>query len=260
MRKKFITLKKKLVSFIRLKEKKLNICDQDIFLVSYPRSGNTWVRFLLANLMKSEGESIDFHNVHEYVPEIGRNNDLIKEMPSPRIIKSHTPKRNYPRVIYLVRDGRDVYVSYFHYRLNQLPDGYTFQKFLRREDHFPCLWSDHVKSWLYSDEKNLDLIKIYYEDLLQNTAMELKKIVDFTGINTFEARIKEAVNASNIDRMREIDQKKGRKYNLTDTKNFIRKGVHGDWHTYFTDSDKDYFKKRAGELLIQLGYEDDYDW
>ena len=120
-----------------------------MFLVSYPRSGNTWVRFLLANLLKEGSEvEIDFHNVHRYVPEINRNNDIIKSLVPPRVIKSHALyQQSFPKVIYLVRDGRDVYVSYYYYRLKQLDEGSTFSDFLRREDHFPSSWKDHIELW-----------------------------------------------------------------------------------------------------------------
>ena len=40
-----------------------NLTERDVFLVSYPRSGNTWVRFLIANVIKPANSGIDFQNV-----------------------------------------------------------------------------------------------------------------------------------------------------------------------------------------------------
>ena len=41
--------------------RRVKIRESDVFLVSYPRSGNTWVRFLLANVVESDAEQpIDF--------------------------------------------------------------------------------------------------------------------------------------------------------------------------------------------------------
>lgn len=242
--------------------KGVRVQDEDIFLVSYPRSGNTWVRFLLANLMRNEDEEIDFHNIHDYVPEIGRDNKRIKQMPPPRIIKSHDPyDSRYPRVIYLVRDGRDVYVSFYHYRLNVLPEDCSFQDFLRREDHFPCLWRDHVDSWLYEQrDVHPDLITLRYEDLLEDAGRELERLVDFVGIQASELDIKVAVENSSFHHMKEIEKSKGRKYAPTDADQFIRKGEHGNWRDYFTEEDKAFFKKRAGDMLIRLGYEENHDW
>jgi tetratricopeptide (TPR) repeat protein len=82
----------------------------DIFITSYPKSGNTWLRFLLANLLKQQDEEIDFHTVHNYVPEVGKQEEIIKTLRRPRVMKSHAPYiSEYPKVIYLIRDGRDVY-------------------------------------------------------------------------------------------------------------------------------------------------------
>ncbi|HYZ05733.1 MAG TPA: sulfotransferase domain-containing protein, partial [Rubrobacter sp.] len=41
---------------------------------------------------------------------------------------------------------------------------------------------------------------------------------------------------------------------------FYRKGIAGDWKNHFTEKDRRVFKEEAGELLIQLGYEEDLDW
>src|SRR5271154_483438 len=78
------------------------ILPDDVFLVSYPKSGNTWIRFLLANLIFPE-QPATFANIHRLVPD---PTDSAKRdfdrLPRPRIIKSHDcydPR--YPRVIYV---------------------------------------------------------------------------------------------------------------------------------------------------------------
>ena len=261
-------LKTRIGAFIRKEKRKkasrkvsINIQPEDVFLVSYPRSGNTWVRFLLANLLRRAGETIDFHNIHEYIPEEGRNNDIINTLSSPRIIKTHSAyKANYPRVIYLVRDGRDVYVSYYHYRLKILPEGCTFSEFLRMDDHSPCHWGDHVESWLSDKGQLSGILIVSYENLLTNPNTELKRMVDFIGIQVTEEDIIQAVHASRFENMREIDQTKGRKYNLTGTDEFIRKGIKGEWRTQFSQDDIEFFKKREGKILIDLGYEESIEW
>src|SRR5580698_1578569 len=93
-----------------------HVLPDDIFLVSYPKSGNTWTRFLLGNLM-SPDERVTFVNVERKVPDIyAKSKKALKKIPSPRVIKSHEcfdPR--YRRVIYIVRDPRDVAVSAYHY-------------------------------------------------------------------------------------------------------------------------------------------------
>jgi hypothetical protein len=63
------------------------------------------------------------------------------------------------------------------------------------------------------------------------------------------------VEAASFERLSE-----GREQGQEDTSSFYRKGVAGDWKNHFTERDKRIFKKEAGELLIELGYERDLDW
>jgi hypothetical protein len=235
---------------------------RDNILASYPRSGITWVQFLLGNLLKSTPEEIiDFHSVHDYIPELDRHNDQIRSMSSPRIIKTHLLfRRRFKKIIYLVRDGRDVYVSYYHYRLNELPEGTTFNTFLRMKDLFPSSWEDHIKSWLRWDKPRENLLIVRYEDLLSTPFSELKRIAEFIGINVSDEVIAESIESSSFEKMRQIDQTKGRKYNLTGTKDFVRIGKAGTWRDEFSKEDIEYFKENAGDLLIRLGYENDLDW
>jgi hypothetical protein len=237
------------------------LTDRDVLLISYPRSGNTWVRFLLANILKPREIEIDFHNVHLFIPELNRNNDIIEVLVPPRIIKTHVLfKPEFPRVIYLVRDGRDVYVSYYHYRLKQLEDGTTFGDFLRRKDHFPSRWKDHVESWLNAGLPEKDFLVVRYENLLEDPLSEMVRMVNFVGLDASDDAIIEAIENSRFEKMKEIDQTKGRKYNLTGTKDFVRKGQAGSWRDEFSKEEIRYFKDTAGDLLIRLGYEKNLDW
>src|SRR5207253_5494584 len=96
----------------------LTIYPDDVFLVSYPRSGNTWTRFLIGNLL-SINEPVNFANIESKIPEIYNNpNRKLRRLPRPRIIKSHEVfDPRYKKVIYIVRDPRDVAVSYYHWKL-----------------------------------------------------------------------------------------------------------------------------------------------
>jgi len=238
-----------------------NLTEQDVFLVSYPRSGNTWVRFLIANVIKPANFGIDFHNVQEFVPELGRDNDVISRLTPPRVIKSHALYQpSFPKVIYLVRDGRDVCVSYYYYRLKLLKDGTSLSEFLRQEDHYPSSWAEHIQSWYESGLQRSNILFIRYEELLMDPENELSRMLDFVGIEVSREIINKAVEDSKFDRMKKIDQDAGRKYNLTGVKDFVRIGKSGTWRKEFTPDDIAYFKETAGDLLIKMGYEKDLNW
>ena len=67
----------------------LTVFPDDIFLVSYPRSGNTWTRFLLGNLIY-QNDPVTFSNIECRIPEIYFNRDrFLRQLPRPRMLKSH---------------------------------------------------------------------------------------------------------------------------------------------------------------------------
>ncbi len=61
----------------------------DTFLVSYPKSGSTWARFLVAALANPE-ETVSFLNIDRLLPSISsRSKRDLRNQPRPRLIKSH---------------------------------------------------------------------------------------------------------------------------------------------------------------------------
>lgn len=233
----------------------------DVFVVSYQKSGNTWVRFIIANLIKRDAEeTIDFYTSNNYVPEVDRHSRIISSLPRPRMIKSHAPFQSpYPNVIYCVRDGRDVYVSYYFHRRDSLLPGMTFGEFLARPKHHPCLWSEHVDSWLRA-ERQPRMIVVRYEDLSQDAEREALRIASFLGLDPTADQLRQAVAQSSFENMRRLEMERGRPYKAEGPELFMRRGQPGNWKEYFGEKEKELFKQREGETLIRLGYESDEGW
>ena len=76
------------------------------------------------------------------------------------------------------------------------------------------------------------MITVRYEDLLENPIREMNRMIGFIGITAREIMLT-VIEDSRFDKMKKIDQTKGRKYNLTGTKNFVRKGRAGSWRDEF---------------------------
>src|ERR1700736_5647469 len=134
----------------------LTVYPDDTFLVSFPRSGNTWTRFLVCNLINADNP-VTFAGLESRIPEIYDVPDrVLRAFPRPRIVKSHEcfdPR--YKKVIYIVRDPRDVAVSNYHWelKLRSVKEGYPIEDFVPRwmaPEFWPRIgsWGDHVGSWL----------------------------------------------------------------------------------------------------------------
>src|SRR5437763_15946727 len=89
--------------------RRLTVFPDDVFLVSYPRSGNTWTRFLIGNLLDQE-DPITFANIESRIPEIYLFPDKgLLGLPRPRIRKSHEYfAHRYKRVADVMRRLRAV--------------------------------------------------------------------------------------------------------------------------------------------------------
>lgn len=239
------------------------IYTNDVFVISYPRSGNTWVRFLLANLIQYESEGpVDFHSVHRVIPGIEKeeHREMLRKMAPPRLITSHDPYNPaFKRVIYILRDGRDVMVSYYYYLTGQGGFKGSFLEFLSKKDLYPCLWHEHVDSWLRR-QNQCELLLIRYEDLLQQPEIDLERMARFAGLPCERERLRWAISNARFDTMRKVEREKGRAYGPTRNFEFVRKGIIGDWLNHFDSVYKEIFKSYANETLLRLGYVESEDW
>src|ERR1700737_891797 len=89
----------------------LGLRPQDAFLAAYPRSGSTWLRFILFEILT--GEDAGFRNIETCIPEIGTNRGVSPILPGGgRLIKTHEKyRKDYTKAVLLVRDPRDVLLS-----------------------------------------------------------------------------------------------------------------------------------------------------
>jgi len=244
----------------------LLILPDDIFLVSFPKSGNTWTRFLLANLRYPE-EPATFANIDRLVPDpTGTNKRDFDRMPRPRIIKSHEcfdPR--YRRVIYIVRDPRDVVVSQYHYhrKLRKIADAAPIETFVARflagETCPHGSWGQNVTTWLATSEGNPRFLLLRYEDMVADTARELTKVVAFLNLSVSPEQIAQAVERSSADRMRKLEQTQTDLQGLTRGSrkdlSFVRAAGSGGWRSDLPASMVEKIEAAWGPLMRHLRYE-----
>jgi hypothetical protein len=97
----------------------LTVFPEDVYLVSYLRSGGTWTRFLVGNLLNPT-DPVTFDNVARRVAPIYDWSDRALRL-FPRVLKSYEPfDPRYLSVLYTVRDPRHVGVCLYSYSQNAL--------------------------------------------------------------------------------------------------------------------------------------------
>jgi hypothetical protein len=251
-----------------LAERNFAVYPDDTFVVSYPRSGNTWTRFLIANLVYP-GKDVAFLNIEKLIPDTSsQSNRALKATPRPRIIKTHEYfDHRYPKVIYIVRDPRDVALSYYDFgrKYRQIADGYPLERYVDDFVNGKLIsigwgtWGENVASWLYTRGKRKEFLLLRYEDMMKDTYHELARIAQFLNINADADRLKTAVERSSADRMRELEKQEADKWVATKNRRkdipFVRVAKSGGWRTSLPESCVRQIENTWGELMTTLGYE-----
>lgn len=241
----------------------LKILEDDVFLASYPRSGNTWMRFLLGTLIFEL--KIDWRNIEKYFPDIYKhtNSKLLKQ-DRPRYLKWHHPyDKRINKAIYLVRDVRDVVISFYHFKKRKGQVNYSFDifinKFLNGKIGDYGTWKYNVNTWLSNAKKIKNKILIIkYEDLKINTENEVEKILDFINIDRSRSEIRNAITWTSIDNMKKLEKDQSDEVEYLNNKNncnkYIRKGKTKDWKNVLSRRHIKKINDNCGKLLYELGY------
>ncbi len=214
----------------------------------------------MQNLVANIVFGIDVHLtpdrlVNELVPDIHAY-AFYRRYATPTFFKSHhLPRPEYRRVVYLLRDGRDAMVSYFHHlrALNgRAPD---FLKMVAAgEGLFPCRWHEHVEAWM-KNPYQAKMITINYESLKNDPLKELRKFCEFAGLDRADITLEAAARACSVDAMREKQSRIGWDSSVWPKgKPFIRRGEVGSFRDEMPEAVVAEFMRQAEPTLIRAGY------
>lgn len=220
---------------------------QDVLLASFPRSGSTWVRFLLAHLInvrEAREPAIDFPTLDRMMPALGANN-LLPHWPHaaiPRVVKTHKPYLplfRRQRAIGLIRDPRDVMVSFYHFQKDRKQRyAGSFADFIRNERLGLPSWFAHYSSW----QAHWTLV-VRYEDLKRDAFGEFNRILTVLGVSYPAALIQEVISRSTLQNTREAE--KSTRPAPKPEAQFARSGQTGQWLAYFAAQDLTYYRELA---------------
>ena len=275
-----------------------------IWLASYPKSGNTWLRmFLKSYFQKSDAEfgleskkiddfrSRSFPNLEmlkhlkinfNKFPEIAKNwetlQDYINLNNRTNFLKTHssmctvgpykfTTHKNTKGGIYLVRDPRDVLISYSNhlgndyystfeimslsnsYETPPLEEGKSFRKTLLGS------WADNYNSW--KSYKSSKILIIKYEDMVLNSHDTFRKILEYLN-ETDESEVNEekllkSLKQTDFKNLQKLEKEHGFREKLEGDL-FFRKGKTGAWKEELPVDLIKKIEKLFHKEMVELGY------
>lgn len=279
-----------------------------VWLASFPRSGNTWMRFLLTNLLFDRVEKSS--DISLYIPDIYIPEELEKTLRFGKgifnafngkkvlIVKSHLPfqrdmilRERTAGAIYILRNPIDVAVSaarmgLFGANKEQYKKEFNVnfseeQQFFddiesfvtygatRREAYYGFgTWHGHVQSWLQvAKQQNLfPILTIKYEALKEDTYSQISKVMNFLKLPIDKAKIKEAIEASSLSKMKEMQEREIKNRipgaffsedlaeNISKGRRFLFKGESGTGAKIMTPKQYTAALRLFGNLMKKFGY------
>ncbi|MEJ0043406.1 MAG: sulfotransferase domain-containing protein [Rhizomicrobium sp.] len=273
------------------------------WLVSYPKSGNTWLRMMLSSL-QSGGKPVDINALQDdssvatfaEVDELfgleaseligeeiadlrpalcaalaaDADGGLLLRKVHDRFWRTGAGEAAFPPqisqgAVYLVRDPRDVAVSFSHHRGTAID---RTIEFMANDGAFMAdaasgakiqlpqplgSWSGHVLSWL--DQTSLSPLVIRYEDMLRDPHGLLAQVASHLGIAVTDAMLDSAVAATRFETLAGQERIRGfRERQSESTDVFFRTGRGGGWRDRLSSAQARAIVERHGAVMDRLGY------
>ena len=241
--------------------------DTDVYLISYPKCGRSWLRLMTGKAISlhyslPEEEKTLFldgrKKLHPEVPKISVVHDDRPMLKTPAELETNKDKFRGKKVIFLVRDPRDVIVSSYFEAVKR---GQMFGKnpYQTREAHFDGNLSEFIDRqhggfdtilkfyniWAENRSVPEGFLLVRYEDLKQDANGELERVLEFLGLeNVSDETIDEAVYFGSFENMHRLEEngrfksgilKPADKEDMDSYK--TRKGKIGGYQDYLTEDE-----------------------
>ncbi len=253
--------------------------DDDIIIATSYKAGTTWAQAIVAHLLFPDGDFpappallSPWLDMRVLPLEVALNGLGAQE--NRRFIKTHLPLDGLPyderlKYLYVTRDARDVFMSLWNHYSTMTDEIFTLMNLLggREGEEFPRppddihdfwhswmtrgwfewesdgwpYWSHlyNVKSWW--DFKHLPNIQlIHYNDLLEDTEGQMRRIAEFLEIDVPESAWDGIVKAVSFKEMKakgELYAPGGGQFWKGGADTFLHKGTNGRWHDVLSEED-----------------------
>jgi aryl sulfotransferase len=256
-----------------------------VWIASYPKSGNTWVRTLACNLVFGPLDSAA--QLNQLAPDVHELRTISGLPERTLLMKTHflcSPQlpllSQTAAAIYVVRHPADVMVSNFHYSQRSAPatsasaagpfDRYV-DAFIREhgDPRWRELgmgsWDENVRSWIDA-QGSFPVLRLRYEDLLADAAAVSGDIGRFLGLTRTPEQVAAAAANASFERMREIEErdigsrsvgifyKPYLQESIAAGLRFMRSGRSGDGARALSAEQRHRFDEALGPVARTLGY------
>ena len=246
--------------------REFTVLPNDSFLVGYPKSGTTWLRFLVANLAYS-GEQVSFENIEKFIPDPALHHDSnLLKMTQPRILKTHRVfDPRFRKIVMIVRDPRDVMISYhkFCIKMRKFSSDASRLEFIDaflsgQIDNYGT-WEQNIGSWwgaLSQDPERLLCVR--YEDLTESPIEKMTEIAGFLNLDRTDDQIRLAVERSSANEMRKLEKQTAHKWKaLKDGDQniaFVGKAQPNAWESKLETEEVELIESKWKPTLERFGY------
>ena len=252
------------------------------YIISYPKCGRTWLRMMLGKLFHDHFgldiedpklllETIKLRQLDNRIPSVRFSHDDVPQKKLPNEVSADKSMYSGSKVILLVRDPRDAVISnYFQFmkrgrkQLSGVPDYQgDLSSYLRYELGSLDSMIRFYNIWAQNRHVPLGFLLISYEGLHEDTARELRRVLDFIGLDDVDDwTIKRAVEFARFENMRRmeaegmIDSKRLKPGDSDDPESYkTRRGKVGGYIDYLDPEDIDYLNSKIGaDLDSYYGY------
>ena len=274
-----------------------------VWLASYPKSGNTWMWLFIKSYLNPPKKkfSLNYHkddpimlepfpdermfdklkiNYENFI-DLSKNwvnlQSLINLNNKTNYLKTHnamctvnnhkfTNIQNTLGAIYIVRDPRDVLISYSSYMEKSMDETLKFMlnketyevgEFKKKIYNKTLLgsWSDHYNSW--KNYKSREIIIIKYEDMVNSPSSTFLKVLTYLSkiikIDVDHTKMDKAIEETSFKNLKSLEINEGFKTNPSKNE-FFRKGVVGDWREKLNKEQVEKIEKAFEAEMIELGY------
>lgn len=275
-----------------------------VWLASYPKSGNTWIRTILCTILYSKNYDFNFEILRNLVEfDIPINYDFLKKINNQdfrnlsdinviskywlqaqknfnsknttRIFKTHSANISYLQknftdekttegLIYIIRDPRDVVISYSKH-LNKSIDEvidimqHTNAITYSAKGNYPIIlsrWDYHIKSW---HKLKVPKLFIKYEHILENTDSVINLLIKFLNnklgysIKIDDGTIDKIIFNTGFEKMKKQENISGfleaSRYNP-----FFREGKKDQWKQLLNNNQISRITKTFKNAMMKFDY------